>query len=325
MLSSWAYLEDGTFVQQVPRERFCATLANPKNLLWVDFEDPSEEEIAILRNDFGFHPLLIDDCIASHSHPKIDEFDDYFFLVIHSCFFYTERHLDEALNIRELDLFVGRNFVITHHNGHIRGVSTNRKRCEQGSTIMKHGSDFLLYSLLDALVDNYFPIMDALSERIEKIEEQILTDPTPALQAQLFAVKRSLVTLRKIVGPQRELMARFIRPGFPFVREEYRPYFKDIYDHILRIYEITESARELISADMEAYLSSISFRLNEIMKTLTIIATFAMPLTFITSFYGMNLEIPEFKWGLWGYALVWILMAVCSLLMLLYFRKKKLI
>jgi len=325
MISSWAYLPDGTFVTQVPREKFKEYLADERTLLWVDFEDPTDEENAILRSDFSFHPLLVDDCIASHSQPKLDEFENYFFMVIHSCFFYTEKELEEALNVRELDIFVGKNFVITYHKGHIRSVTTNRRRCEHGCQIMTQGSDFLFYNFLDSLVDNYFPILDELSLRLEKIEEDILENPRPELLAEIFILKRSLLTLRKIVAPQRELIGRFIRPGFPFIRSKIRPYFKDIYDHILRIYDISESARELISADMEAYLSSISFKLNETMKTLTIIATLILPLTLITGFYGMNIEIPEFKWGYYGYLTVWGLIIATTVGMLFYFRKKKLI
>lgn len=325
MLASWAYLEDRTFLQQVPRDRFCEILANPKNLLWVDFEDPSEDEIDILRNEFGFHPLLIDDCIASHSQPKVDEFDDYFFLVIHSCFFYSDKETEEALSIRELDIFVGRNFVITYHNGHVRAVSTNRKRCEHGPQSMTKGADFLLYSILDSLVDNYFPIMDTLSERLAKIEEDILTDPHPSLQAMMFAQRRNIVTLRKAVGPQREIVARLMRPGFPFVGDEARPYFKDIYDHIFRIYDITEMSRELIAQDMESYISSVNWRLNETMKTLTIIATFLLPIGTIASFFGMNVELPEFKWGIWGYLSVWFWIILASVLTLVYFKKRKML
>lgn len=325
MISSWAYLEDGSFIQQPPKEKFLEILANEKNLLWVDFEDATEEEILILREVFNFHPLLIDDCIASHSAPKLDEFDDYFFLVIHSVFFYTEKAVEEALNIRELDAFVGKNYVITYHQGHIRSVSTNRKRCEQGCHTMMRGSDFLFYNIIDALVDNYFPILEVMSSRLEAIEEEILKEPRPEVLAKIFGIKRNLLTMRKVVGPQREIIGRFMRPGFPFIRPAARPYFKDVYDHILRIYDISESSRELISADMEAYLSSISFKLNEIMKTLTVIATFVMPLTLITGFYGMNVDIPEFKWGIWGYLTAWVFIVIASVGMLIYFKKKRLL
>jgi magnesium transporter len=325
MIWSWAYLKDGTFLQQVPTSEIRELFSDKGNLLWIDFEDPTEEEINILRNDFIFHPLLVDDCVASHSQPKLDEFEDYIFLVMHSCFFYEEKKLEEALNIRELDIFFGKNFVVTYHRGHIRSVSMNRRRCEQNPRSVSHGADFIFYSLLDSLVDNYFPIVDVMSERLEKIEEDILANPRPELLSRLFALKRSLVTLRKVAGPQRELIGRFSRPGYPFISGKHRPYFKDVYDHILRIYDISESSRELISADMEAYLSSISFKLNEIMKTLTIIATFVMPLTLITGFYGMNIEIPEFGWGIWGYVSVWGIMFLTSIGMLIYFRKRKLI
>ncbi len=325
MISSWAYLEDGTFLQQIPREDLCTLLSNEKNLLWVDLEDATEEEISILRDDFKFHPLLIDDCIASHSQPKIDEFEDYFFLVIHSCYFYTEKATEEALNIRELDIFVGKNFAITYHQGHIRSVSTNRKRCEHGCQIMTKGAGFLLYYILDSLIDNYFPIMDTLSERLVKLEEEILTDPRPRLQARIFSLRRNMVTLRKIIGPQREIIARFMRPSFPFVTDDARPYFKDIHDHIFRIYDITEMSRELIAQDIESYISSINWRLNETMKTLTIIATLLLPIGTIASFYGMNVEIPEFKWGIWGYLAACFWMIIASLLTLVYFKKRRMI
>lgn len=325
MISSWAYLSDKTFLAQIPPEKLKEILRNEKNLLWVDFEDPSEDEIALLRGEFGFHPLLIDDCIASHSHPKIDEFEDYFFMVIHSVFFYTEKQEEDALDIRELDIFVGRNYVITYHQGHVRSVSNNRKRCEHGCQIMTKGADFLLYHLLDSLVDNYFPIMDTLSEELVKFEEQLLSNPSPALQSKMFNIRRNMVTLRKVVGPQREIIARFTRPGFAFISEEARPYFKDIYDHIFRIFDITEMSRELIAQDIESYISSVNWRLNETMKTLTIIATFLMPLGIIASFYGMNVEIPEFKWGIWGYLAAWGWMILSAAATLIFFKRKRML
>ncbi|MCX6355019.1 MAG: magnesium/cobalt transporter CorA [Candidatus Aureabacteria bacterium] len=325
MISSWAYLADKTFLTQVPLEKYKEILKDENNLLWVDFENPTEEESNLLRTEFQFHPLLIDDCIASHSQPKIDEFDKYFFLVLHSCFFYTEKKDEEALNIRELNLFIGKNFVITYHQGHIRSVTKNRKLCEHGCQIMTKGSDFLLYSLIDALVDNYFPIMDTLSEQLVKFEEELLSNPTPALQAKMFTIRRNMVTLRKVVGPQREVIGRFMRPGSPFICDEARPYFKDIYDHIFRIYDITEMSRELIAQDIESYISSVNWRLNETMKTLTVIATFIMPLGIIASFYGMNVEIPEFKWGAWGYLTACGWMILSAMVTLLYFKKKKML
>jgi len=325
MISSWAYLADKTFLTQVPLEKYKEILSDEHNLLWVDFENPTEEENSLLRTEFQFHPLLIDDCISSHSQPKIDEFESYFFLVLHSCFFYTEKKEEEALNIRELNLFIGKNFVITYHQGHIRSVTKNRKLCEHGCQIMTKGSDFLLYNLIDALVDNYFPIMDTLSEQLVKFEEELLSNPTPALQGKMFLIRRNMVTLRKVVGPQREVIGRFMRPGFPFISEEARPYFKDIHDHIFRIFDITEMSRELIAQDIESYISSVNWRLNETMKTLTVIATFFMPLGIIASFYGMNVEIPEFKWGIWGYLTAVGLMILSALTTLLYFKRKRML
>ena len=325
MISAWAYMADGEFLQRPSHTRFKDILADVKNLLWVDFEDPTENETALLRDVFDFHPLLVEDCEDSHSQPKIDRFEDYFFLVIHSCFYYKEKAEQEALSIRELDIFVGKNYVITFHKGQVRSVSTNRKRCEKDSYIMSRGVDFLLYNILDALVDNYFPILDTVSERLDRVEEEILSNPRPELQAKIFALKRSIVTVRKFIGPQRELMGRFLRTDFPFIRQKHRLYFKDIYDHIIRIYDMTESSRELISADMEAYLSAISFKLNDIMKTLTIIATLVLPLTLITGFYGMNVKIPEFKWGFKGYLFVCGIMIGAAVGMLVYFKKRKLI
>lgn len=325
MISTWASLADGSFIQQPAQSKFEEILSDDRSLLWVDLESPTEEETAILSEIFHFHPLLIKDCIDSHSYPKIDEFENYFFLVLHSCFYYRDKSEEEALSIRELDIFVGKNYVITYHQGHVRSVSTNRKRCEQGNAIMKRGPAFLLYNILDALVDNYFPIIDEVSERIERIEEEILSNPRREIQAKIFAVKHTMVSLRKVIGPQREIIGRFLRADLPFIQPEHHPYFKDVYDHILRIHDISESARELIAANMEAYLSAISFKLNDIMKTLTIIATLVMPLTLITGFYGMNVQIPEFKWGIWGYLFVWLILLSIVGGMLLYFKKRKLV
>ena len=325
MISSWAYLSDGTFIQHPAPSRFKEILSDERNLLWVDLEDPGEEELSLLKDVFNFHPLFIEDCSNSRSNPKLDLVEDYLFLITHSCFYYQEKNEEQALSIRELDIFAGNNYVVTSHMGHIRSVSTNRKRCEGGCSTMEKGADFLLYNILDRLIDNYFPILDELNDRLLKIEEEIIKNPRPELQARMFALKRCILTLRKVIPPQLELIGRFTRPECRFVRKEYKPYFKDVYDHVLRIHQMTESARELITADMEAYLSAISFKLNDIMKTLTIIATIFIPLTFITGLYGMNFRyMPELTWK-YGYLFSWGLISAAVGGLFIYFKKIKLI
>ncbi|MDP8247950.1 MAG: magnesium/cobalt transporter CorA [Candidatus Tritonobacter lacicola] len=325
MITSFARLEDGTFKRGIDRPEIKGVLAGETNLLWLDLEDPTEEEIDIIREEFDFHPLLIEDCIASHSHPKIDEFKDYLFMVIHSCYHYKDKREEDALDIRELNIFIGPNYIITYHNGHIRAVSSNRKRCEKSSHIMRGDSDFLLYNILDQLIDNYFPILEEYGERLNSIENQILARPRPELLERMFSMKRNIMTMRRVIGPQRELISRFGRGDYSIVRHNNRPYFNDIHDHIIRIYEMIETSRELIVTDMEAYLSSVSYKLNEIMKTLTIIATIFIPLTFITGLYGMNFRLmPELSWK-YGYLFAWGLIALVTFLMLAYFRKRRLI
>lgn len=325
MITSFIRFEDGTFKLGIDRSEIKRVLANKENLLWLDLEDPTEEEIDILRNEFDFHPLLIEDCIDSHSYPKIDDFEDYLFMVIHSCYYYKDKREEDALNIRELDIFIGPNYLITYHNGHIRAVSSNRKRCEKSCQIMKESADFLLYKILDQLIDNYFPILEEHGERLNSIEDDILARPRPELLGEMFSMKRNIMTLRKVIGPQRELISRFSRGEFGVVGPENRLYFKDVYDHIIRVYDMIETARELIVTDMEAYLSSVSYKLNEIMKTLTIIATIFIPLTFITGLYGMNFRfMPELSWK-YGYLFAWGVIVAITLLMFAYFKKRRLI
>lgn len=325
MITSFVRLEDGSSRCGIDRSDIREVLACRGNLLWLDLEDPTEEEIGVLKTEFDFHPLLIEDCIASHSYPKIDVFEGYLFMVIHSCYYYKDRREEDALSIRELNLFIGPNYLITYHKGHIRAVSSNRKRCEKGSQIMQGGADYLLYMILNQLVDNYFPILEQHGERLSALEDCILSNPQPELLGRMFSMKRNIMTMRRVIGPQRELISRFAASEYGVVHYDNRPYFKDVYDHIIRIYDMIETARELVATDLEAYLSAVSFKLNEIMKTLTIMATIFIPLTFITGLYGMNFRfMPELTWR-YGYLFAWGVIGLVTAFMILFFRKRRLL
>jgi magnesium transporter len=294
-------------------------------LLWLDLQDPNEEEIALLDEDFHFHELSIEDCIFAQSRPKVDEFENYLFLVIHSI---VERERkgktsESELEVVELNIFLGRNFVVTVHEKPIKSLNLVRERCKQKQSIMARGSDFLFYSILDGIVDSYFPILEKVDDEISKLEEKVLKGANPEAMSELVSLKKDVLSMRRIVTPQRIVTGLLTRRELLCIKEDTLIYLRDIYDHLARIEDILESHRDSLTSALDISLSGISNKLSETMKVLTIIATFMMSLTVITSYYGMNVELPETKWGIWGVVFVWVLLILAIVGMVLFFKKKK--
>ena len=298
-------------------------LQNHDGLVWIDLDHPSPAEVEnILVGLFDFHPLAIEDCLSSgYQTPKIDDFVEYLFIVTHALTAEGRRSLDDTL---ELNLFLGKNYLVTcHQTTHMPPVEAVWDRIERDDRLIRNGSDFLCHGILDHLVDDYFPVIDHMDDEIELLEDQVLQKPDPHILARVLELKHDILFLRRLISPQREVMNRISRDEFPVVDAQSRIYFRDIYDHLVRIQDLSESLRDIISGVLDIYLNSTSLRLNEIMKALTIVSTIFLPLTFIAGLYGMNfVYMPEINWR-YGYLFVWIIFIVVFAGMIFYFRHRK--
>ena len=290
-------------------------------LHWIDLEQPTPEEAAILREPFRFHPLAIEDCLEDVHHPKLDEYDGYIFAIVHGIRFDAPT---EEFVTRELDIFLSDTYLITHHKGPMRSITAVREQCGKGlqSSIPK-GTGFLLHTILDQMFEHYFPSLDAIEDQIQVLQVECFEQPTADTLAKVFALRKDVMTLRRICLPQREIMHRLARGDYPGINDKTAIYFRDIYDNLYRIVDAAMQYQDLVQGTMDAYLSSVNNRLNETMKRLTVISALLAPLTVITGIYGMNFEfIPELHWR-YGYVFVLALMATICTVLIYWFKKKQ--
>jgi magnesium transporter len=313
--------EDGKVSGDVPLVAIRETLARPGAVLWLDIEGPGSDDVSLLCEDFGFHPLAVEDAIRAHERPKVEAHGSYYFLVFYAADFHPE---SVEIKLQGLYLFVGSNYLITVHAAKIPEVTDTMARCQAtpGSPLTsKVGA--LVYALLDAVVDEYFPLMDQVADRIEALEDTIFIHFDEAAIQTIFSLKTDLLRLRHVVAPERDVLNRLLRLELPVFRPDDMPYLQDIYDHIVRVTDTVDTYRDLLSSALDSYLSLQSNRLNEIMKVLTIASIVLMSSALVTGFYGMNFRVmPELDWRL-GEAYVLGLMVVISLGLVVYFRRRK--
>jgi magnesium transporter len=256
---------------------------------WIDLLGPeSDDEVKLLGERFGFHHLALEDLRHRDQRPKVEEYTEYLFIVTQS--FECPHARLEDLRWHELHAFLGRNFLVTSHDGEIPGLAQVRQRVEGDAELLKRGAAFVYYLLLDRTVDDNFPILDQIADALEEIEEAVLTDPDAADLARIFALKNQLVLMRKVLSPQRDVMGLLARRGDARIPEQTTVYFRDIYDHLMRIVESIETNRDLLGNALDVYLSAIGQRTNEIMKALALLSAIFLPLTFITGFFGQNFD-----------------------------------
>jgi magnesium transporter len=266
---------------------FPRLLRDRRGLLWVDFSgEPPETALPVLQS-FKFHHLAIDDALQETHAPKIDDWGDYLYIVL------NYMHLVKATDpwdteIDELDIFLGRNYVITHHDNPVTSIDETWSICQRDPRYSQDGADHLLYKIIDSIVMNYMPIIEKIDEEIDWIEDQVFDRPSSQTLARLFTLKRVLLAMRRILLPQREVLNKMARDDYQVIDSKDRIFFRDIYDHLVRLHDVNESLRDLVGGALDTYLSVINNRMNEVMKTLTIITTIFMPLTFVTGFFGMN-------------------------------------
>jgi magnesium transporter len=266
---------------------FSRLLRDKRGLLWVDFTSEPPETAQPILESFNFHHLAIADALEQTHAPKIDDWGDYLYIVL------NYMHLVKATEpwdteIDELDIFLGRNYVITHHDNPLLSLDDTWETSQRDPRYSQDGADHLLYKIIDAIVMNYMPIIEKIDEEIDWVEDQVFDRPSSQTLARLFTLKRVLLAMRRILLPQREVLNKMARDDYQVIDRKDRIFFRDIYDHLVRLHDVNESLRDLVGGAMDTYLSVVNNRLNDVMKTLTLITTLFMPISFITGFFGMN-------------------------------------
>lgn len=279
---------DGRLRTDVRPEEFAALLAKPDGLLWVDFVGESPETCEpILRSVFGFDPLAVDDALQESHVPKLDDWGPYLYVVLHAVAFDTDG--GEHVDTLEVDLFLGHNYLVTHRDTPVPAMDRVWTSCQRDERHTSRGASYLAYRIADEIVAGYMPVFEEIDLAIDHIEDQVLGGALrTATLERLLALKRALLNLRRIIAPQREVLNKLARDDYEAVDARGRLYFRDVYDHLVRLHDINESMRDLVSGVLDTYLSVVNNRLNDVMKTLTLITTLFMPISFIASFFGMN-------------------------------------
>jgi magnesium transporter len=313
-------------VMDIPGDGPCATADGPDRaapppagvVRWIDLCHQAEPELKLLGDRFGFHPLTIEDCLQVGERPKLEEYGDYLFLVMHA--FACPSGAARDVAPQELHAFLGAGYLITVHTDAIEPLEKIWQRVAGDPHLGRRGADFLTYLVADAVVDANFPILDLVADDLEEIENAVLERPDRADLARIFSLKRTLVMMRKVLSPERDVFSMLSKRGDPRVSEKTSLYFRDVYDHLSRISEGLEAARDLLGNALDAYLSMSANRTNEIMKRLTLLSAVFLPLTFITGFFGQNFEHLPYH----SDALMFSMISACALIpsaMVLIFRR----
>jgi len=293
-----------------PAERIGDALGDEGGTLWVDIRGEASHAAAVealFRDVFGFHPLAIDDALRETHVPKVDDWEKYLYTVFHALDF-DPKAADEGLHLHEVDLFLGPNYLVTYHTDPIAAIDKVRRFLERESgNRLKRGADHLLYLLLDQGVADYMTAIEQLDEAIDDAQDEVFAAPTRATLQKIFRIKRAALRMYRVIAPQREVLNRLARDHYDQIDAPDRVYFRDVYDHLVRLHDITESLRDLIAGALDTYLSAIANRTNEVMKTLTLVTVMFLPMSFLAGFFGMNFfgETLAFRSALPKDALFW--------------------
>jgi len=284
----------GELQRDLAEEEVRTVFDSKQGLLWVDITETSEDDGKFLEENFDFHHLAVEDCVSSETHPpKIDDFDDYLFIIVHGINHMVEFDIVETT---ELAVFLSPHFVVSTHHLPLYSVEGIRRRVEDDGRPMRHGADFLAHAIIDALIDNVLPTIDRMSDIAEEIEEETIRSPQQSTLEAIMKLKRSTLRVHRVMAHQREVLNRLSRGEFPLIKEEAQIFYRDIYDHLMRIEELNQTTRDRADNALATYMSSVANRQNDTMKVLSVVATIFMPLTLVAGIYGMNFEyMPELK------------------------------
>jgi magnesium transporter len=303
-------------IEKATLDEVRSCLTNKDGVIWVDASEPSFAELTELAGVFGFHPLAVEDAHLRHQRPKLDQYENFIFLV-----FYAIALVDDRVVTEEVEFFVGDGYVVTAHIRPLRAIIDVKTRWMTAVNIGGLSSGMLLYSLIDAIVDAYFPLIDQLGEQIEELEESIFNHESPTAQREIFHLKRNLASVRRLLGPERDVMNILVRRDVPLFDNTTAVYLTDVYDHILRVNDALDSYREVVTGALDAYLSLTSNRLNQVMKRMTAATIILMSVTLVASIYGMNfVHMPELAWQV-GYPLALGAMLVIASVLGYFFKR----
>lgn len=291
-----------------------------QNIVWADVSDPTSQDFLDLAEEFSFHPLSIEDCRQEHQRPKVEEYPGYYFIVLYEAELVGPH---DNLELRELNIFLGSNYLVTVHSQPIRAIQTANRLWHEWTDRAEHGAGLLAYLLIDAIVDDYMPLLDVLNERMNDLEDQIFGEFQPKAIEEIFRIKKQLLYLRRTVTPLRDVFNTVLRREQPIFARATHIYFQDVFDHIIRVADTIDTLRDMLGSTMDAYLSVSGNRMNTIMKRLTSISTILMSVTLIAGIYGMNFTyMPELHQR-YGYVFALLSMVSIGFGLYLYLRKIK--
>ena len=308
---------------EVKRVEECFFFKDKASVTWINISGIHDENIiGSLGRHFSLHPLLLEDVMDSNQRPKVEDYEDYLFIILKML--YLDKEVENQVATEQVSLILGRNYVISFQESDddVFDIIRNRIRQKKGRA-RSMGADYLAYVLMDAIVDNYFVVMERFKEVLEDIHESLIISPRSEMLHLIHDMKREMIFLRKSVWPLREVVRSLQQTDFKWLEDRTTIFLRDLYDHTIQVMDSIESSRDLLSGILDIYLSSVSYKMNEVMKVLTIIATIFIPLTFIAGVYGMNFHyMPELDWK-WGYPLIWVVMIATFLAMVYYFKRKE--
>ena len=316
------YNEEQFQEKEVKTVKECCPYKEKPTITWINIDGVHEEKIIEeLGKIYNFHPLILEDIVDTDQRPKIKDFGDYIFIILKMHYYDKENN---EIKIEQVSLIFGKNYVISFQEREGDVFDSIRERIRNNiGRIRKARADYLIYALMDAIIDNYFTILEKLGEETEDLEAKVIKDPVPANLQIIYKLKSELIFLRKSVWPLREVISILEKGESVLIDKSTNIYLRDIYGHTIQVMDTVETLRDVISGTLDVYLSSVSNKMNEIMKVLTIIATIFIPLTFIAGVYGMNFQyMPELKW-VWAYPLILSVMLIIGIVMVIFFKRKK--
>lgn len=309
----------GSFTTDVPEAHWKVALHDTGGLVWVDIAgEPTERVKQIMDEVFHFHPLAIDDALGLAATPKLDDWGEYVYVAIH-CITFDPATYDLGSN--EIDAFLGRNFLVTYHKDPMTSADYVWNMSQRNELYLARGADYLLYNILDSVATSYMPVVDQLDEAIDQLEDAIFETNDRQTLSKIFSLKRAVLHLRRFIIPQREVMNRLARDTYPVVDPSERIYFRDVYDHYVRLADVNDTLRDLASGALDTYLSVSANRINEVMKVLTIFTALFMPISFLAGFFGMNFTSIPFD-SVWLLAGALALMVAAPLMLWMWFRRQ---
>jgi magnesium transporter len=286
----------------VPAEEIHEYISDPGNLVWMDVQDPGPAELSTLLEEFGFHPLALQDVTQGQQRPKVDEYKGYLFVVVYGV---VSAKDTRELRTLEVDLFIGRNYVVSIHRERLPALEDALARWTRGGTMLREGVGFLVYTVVDAIIDAYFPLLDAIEDEVDETELAMFERQDEECTLRLLRLKRTLVSLRRVLHPLRDIFGAFLRRDHAYFSASTAVYFQDVYNHVLRIVDVVDIERDMVTGALEAYLAVVSNRVNKTMKALAVCTIAVAFISAVFGAYGMNFkEIPlaEEPWGFWAIA-----------------------